>query len=212
MRHGQRDSYDTGDFHYACIGDGHNAARYYQWMIDNRQRFCAACAEEEGPYWDLENVESLTNGVRHCLVNAHDNAGDLDNAINATNAWITACPDHLGTYERMARLYQRRADFQAAGEWFRKEADRNPSLGKDPNISIILALAGVGTAARVDEALTKIANAHPNELAIVETVVNSYWPAFAHLDAESKQRWAWGTWILNSSQPGVAGLAAHCFA
>jgi tetratricopeptide (TPR) repeat protein len=199
---------------YACIGDGHNAARCYQWMVDNLRRFLAACAQEQGPFWgeDPGGEDIYVNGIHRCLVNAYDDAGELDSAINAANVWITACPDHLGTYERMARLCQKRNDFQAAAEWFRKEAERNPSLDEDPNISIILALGSIGTTARMDEALTKIANTHPNEHAIVESVVNSYWPAFASLGSESKQKWALGTWVLSSNLPGGAGIAAHCFA
>jgi len=203
---------------YSCIGDGHNAARHYQWMVDNQQRFLSACAQEEGALWDdaktddVTNLDVFTNGIHRCLVNAYDDAGELDKAINATNAWITACPDHLGTYERMARLCQQRGDYQTAAELFCKERDRNPSLGEDPNISIILALGSIGTTARIDEALTKIANAHPSEHAIVESVLNTYWTAFADLVTESKQKWAWGTWLLSSNLPGGAGLAAHCFA
>jgi tetratricopeptide (TPR) repeat protein len=199
---------------YACIGDGHNAARHYQWMVDNRQRFLAACAQEIGPLWEVDegDPDILINGIHRCLVNAYDDAGELDNAINAANAWITVCPDQPGTYERMARLYQKRNDYQVAAEWFRKEADRNPSLDEDPNISIILALGSIGTTARIDEALTKIANAHPNELAIAESVVNSYWLPFANLATESKQKWALGTWLLSLTLPAGAGEAAHCFA
>jgi tetratricopeptide (TPR) repeat protein len=197
---------------YACIGDGHNAARYYRWMVDNKQRFLEACAQEEGEFWDPEDADFFINGIHRCLVNAYDDAGELDNAINAANAWIIACPAHLGTFERMARLYQQRGDFQATAEWLTREADRNPPLGEDPNISIVLALGSIGTAARIDEALTKIANAHPNEHAIIESVVNSYWPAFADLATESKERWAMGTWLLSSKRPAGAGLAVHCFA
>ena len=106
---------------YAYIGDGHNAARHYQWMVDSQQRFLAACAQEEGALWGPEVT---------------DEAASLD---------------HLGTYEQMARLYQKRGDYQAAAEWFRKEADRNRSLDEDPNISIILALGSIGTTARKDD-------------------------------------------------------------
>jgi len=203
---------------YSCIGDGHNAARHYQWMVDNQQRFLAACAQEEGPLWDdaetddVTNLDVFTNGIHSCLVNAYDDANELDNAINAANAWIIACPDHLGTYERMARLYQKRNDYQAVAEWLWKERDRNPSFGEDPNISTILALGSYGTTARMDEALTKIANAHPNELAITEFVVNSYWPPFASLATESKQKWALGTWLLSLNLRAGTGEAAHCFA
>ena len=202
---------------YSCIGDGHNAARHYQWMVDNQQRFLSACAKEQGPFWDAEadgvtDLDVFTNGIHRCLVSAYDDAGEIESAINAANAWITACPDHLGTYERMARLYQKRGDYQAAAEWLWRERDRNPSLGEDPKISIILALGSIGTTARIDEALTKIANAHPNEHAITESVLDGYWPAFADLATESKQKWASGTWLLSSNLPEGAGLAAHCFA
>jgi hypothetical protein len=108
---------------YAWIGDGHNAARHCQWMVDNQQRFLATCAQEQGPNWDLgadivgvSDLDFFTNGIHRCLVNAYDDAGELDNAITAANAWITACPDHLGTYERMARLHQKRGDYVAAAE------------------------------------------------------------------------------------------------
>lgn len=196
---------------YASIGDGHNAARHYQWMIDRQQQHLAACAQEVGPLV-AEVAKLIIQGIHRSLVNAYDDAGELDNAVKATSAWITACPDQLGTYERMARLCQQRADYLAAAEWLSKEAARNRSLGEDPNVSIVLALGSIGTTARIDEALTKIANAHPNEHAIIESVLNSYWPPFGDLATESKEKWVWGTWLLNSKVPGGAGLAAHCFA
>ena len=197
---------------YACIGDGHNSARHYQWMVDNQQRFLATCAQEEEAFWVPDYADIFINGIRRCLVNAYDDAGELDNAINATNAWITVCPDHLGTYERMARLQQKGGDYVAAAEWMRKEADRNPKLEEDPNVSIILALGGVVSPSRLDDALKSIAASHPQEYALVESVVKSYWPAFTELKEDSRQQWVNGAWLLGTNALRFAGTAVHCFA
>jgi hypothetical protein len=94
----------------------------------------------------------------------------------------------------------------------RKEADRNPKLEEDPNVSIVLALGGVIPLSRLDETLKSIAASHPQEHALVESVVKSYWPAFAQLDEDSRQRWVTGALLLGTNALQGAGIAVHCFA
>lgn len=195
---------------YASIGDGHNAAKHYHWMVDHHSSFLQSCAQEQGPLWDEWFSRNMRPELYACLVNAYDDAGELDKAIDAAEAWIAGCPDHLGTYGRMARLQQKRCDPVAAAEWLRKEADRNPALGEDPNVSIVLALGGIAPR-RIDEALKSIGATHPQELALVQSVVTSYWPTFAHLKKDAQQRWVIGTWFLGTKAPQGPGLAVHCF-
>lgn len=202
---------------YASIGDGYNSAKHYKWMLDHQNLFRQSCVDEQGPLSNMNmNMErfskTLVPGIHACLVNAYDDAGELDKAISAAEAWITACPDHLGTYERMARLQQERPNPVAAAECMRKEYDRNPALGEDPNISIILALGGIISLSRLDEALKSIAATHPQEHALVESVVKNHWPAFAQLDTDSRQRWVSGAWLLGTNAPQGAGISVHCFA
>ena len=112
----------------------------------------------------------------------------------------------------MARLYQKRGDYQAAAEWFRKERDRNPSLGEDPNISIILALGSIGTAARIDEALTKIANAHLNEHAIVESVLDGLLAGIRRPRHREQAKMGFGDLVAELEPARRRRPAAHCFA
>jgi hypothetical protein len=168
--------------------------------------------------WEAADYKGwLHPGIHTCLVNAYDDAGELDKAINAAKAWIDACPDHLGTFERMARLQQKRPDPIAAAEYMRREADRREALGdkafgEDPNVSIILALGGIISIARLDETLKNVASTHPHEHALVESVVKNYWPAFIRLTVEDQQRWVTGSWLLGTNAPQGAGIAVHCFA
>jgi tetratricopeptide (TPR) repeat protein len=198
---------------YASIGDGYNSAKHYKWMLDHQNLFRQSCVDELGPLPGTEWFsKTLVPGIHACLVNAYDDAGEIDKAVSAAEAWITACPDHLGTCERMARLQQKRGDYGAAAEWLRREADRNPALGEDPNVSIILALGGIISLSRLDEALKSIAATHAQEHALVESVVKNYWPAFLQLDNDSRQRWVTGTWLLGTNAPQGAGTSVHCFA
>jgi len=203
---------------YASIDDGSNAARHYQWMLDHRDTFLRSCEAEVGPLWEADDYKGwLYPGIHTCLVNAYDDAGELDKAINAAKTWIEACPDHLGTFERMARLQQKRPDPIAAAEYMRGEADRREALGDkafggDPNVSIILALGGIISIARLDETLKNVVLTHPHEHALVESVVKNYWPAFIRLAVQDQQLWATGSLLLGTNLPQGAGPAVHCFA
>jgi hypothetical protein len=117
----------------------------------------------------------------------------------------------------MAHLQQKRPDPIAAAEYLRKEEERRHALGDeafgaDPNVSIILALGGILSTARLDETLKTIATAHHGEHALVESVIRSYWPAFVHLSTDDQQRWVTGSWLLGTNAPQGAGIAVHCFA
>jgi tetratricopeptide (TPR) repeat protein len=210
---------------YASIGDGANAARHYRWMLDHQDTFFRSWENEVGPLWDGDSsrdtfrgyMETIRAGIHECLINAYDDAGELEKAIGAANSWIDACPDQLGTFERMARLQQKRADPIAAAEYMRKEADRREALGdkafgEDPNVSIILALGGIVSTSRIDETLKSIATTHHHEHALVESVIRNYWPTFGRLTMDDQQRWVTGSWLLGTNAPQGAGLAVHCFA
>lgn len=203
---------------YASIGDGNNAARHYQWILDHQDAFFRLCEAEEGPLWEeVDHKRWRDPGIHTCLVNAYDDAGELDKAISAAKTWIEACPDYIGTFERMARLQQKRPDPIAAAEYMRKEADRREVLGdkaygEDPNVSIILALGGIVSSPRLDETLKNIASNHPRDIALVESVVKNCWPAFMRLAAEDQQQWVIGSFLLFTNLPQGAGTAVGCFA
>ena len=91
---------------YASIGDGHNAAKHYTWMLDHDTVFLQSCAEETGPLWSTESGNVIIRELHRCLVNAYDDAGEIDKAISATNNWITKCPDQFGTFDRIGRLWR----------------------------------------------------------------------------------------------------------
>jgi tetratricopeptide (TPR) repeat protein len=158
-------------------------------------------------------IDSLFSNLLSCLIKAHEIAGEFDDAITVTEAWIAKYPDELGTHERMARLYQKKGDFSAAYSWLRKEADRNPTFGEDSNISMILALGSIASPAKIDEALEALANRHRPEQNLVASVIENHWPTFAKLAKDSKERWVTGTWLLATPTQNVApGIASHCFA
>jgi tetratricopeptide (TPR) repeat protein len=196
---------------YASIGDAHNAARHYRWMRDNLTKFLKSCAEETGTLWNTEFGTALLIGIHECLVNAYDHAEELDNAISAANDWIASCPEHPGTFDRMARLFQKRGDFAAAYEWLRKEEERNPSFGEDPNISLALALGGTPAGFQLDKLLKDLPTSRPHEYSLVESVVQTHWASFAKLQPESKKRWATGAWLLSADMPHPPDVAAQCF-
>jgi tetratricopeptide (TPR) repeat protein len=197
---------------YAAIGDGGNAAKHYQWMLDHDGTFFRSCEEEIRGIWGEEPATTLRTDIYGCLVNAYDDVGDAEKAIGAAKAWIEACPDQLGTFQRMAQLELKRADPVAAAECIRKEVDRNEALGEDSTISIILALGGALSASHLDDAIKDIAASRPNERALVEAIIKSYWPAFIRLTIEDQQQWVNGSWLLGTNVPHGAGLAVHCFA
>jgi tetratricopeptide (TPR) repeat protein len=163
---------------YASTGDHHNAARQYRWLVEHQDVVRRSCEREEGPLWDSGDFkETIRSGIYSCLVNSYDDAGEISKSIAAALEWIEACPDQLGTYERIARLELKRADPVTAAEYMRKEADRNETLGEDPNVSIILALGGIISTARLDETLKNIASSHPHEHAVVESLIRNIGPA-----------------------------------
>jgi hypothetical protein len=205
---------------YASIDDSGNAARHYQWMADHRDAFLRSCKDEEGPVWvgdSRKEEERISAGIHACLVDAYDSAGELDKAIGAAEAWIDACPDHLGVFDRMARLQQKRPDPIAAAKYMQKEADIREALGdqafaNDPKVRIILDLGWIISTTRLDETLKNIASTHPHEHSLAESLIRNYWPAFDHLNTDDRQRWVTGSWLLGTSAPQGAGIAVHCFA
>lgn len=200
---------------YADIGDHHNAATAYQWILDHHKELFkelfAASATEAGPLWNETTIEKLlpVPNINDCLVSAYERDGAIEKAITATTAWINACPDQLGTYERLARLHQSKGDYHAAYDWLRKEADRNPTLSEDRNVSIALALGGITMTPNIEDALAKIATTHPDEQRRIADLLLEYWPAYECLSAESRERWATGTWLRSTAIPHAPGLAAH---
>jgi hypothetical protein len=196
---------------YAGIGDGYNAARHYQWMIDHRQPLFDACATE-APLGETDWESTLLPGVHRCLVNAYDSAGELDKAITANTAWVEAFPGEPGTYERMARLFQSKGDYLTAYNWLRQEAERSPLLGEDPNVSIALALGSVAAGANIDATLGNFATAHPDQHSLIDALLIEYWPAYQRLAPESRERWATGALLRSTTIPHSPGLAAHSFA
>lgn len=117
---------------YSDVGDHHNSATAYQWMLDHHSDLFAACAKEAGPLWNSEITKGMLPSIHECLVNEYELDGEIDKAVAVATAWIAACPDQLGTYERRARLEQAKGDYRAAYEWLRKEVDRNPRWARTP--------------------------------------------------------------------------------
>ena len=112
----------------------------------------------------------------------------------------------------MARLYQERGDMAAACKWLRKEVDRNPTFGEDPNISIALAIGGITSPSRIDEFVKAFPTTHPDEHSLVASVLNNHWSTFAKLHRDTKERWVTGSCLLAANAVPGAGLAVHCFA
>ena len=196
---------------YVGIGDGYNAARHYQWMIDHRQALFDACATE-APLGETDWESTLLPGVHRCVVNAYDSAGELDKAITANTAWVAAFPDEPGTYERMARLFQSKGDYHTAYNWLRQEAERSPLLGEDPNVSMALALGSVAARANINVTLGNFATAHHDQHSLIHALLMEYWPAYQRLAPESRERWATGPLLRSATIPHGPGLAAHSFA
>jgi hypothetical protein len=193
-------------------------------MLDHEDGVFHSWKTEESPLWDGDSKETLLSHretvraeIHACLIDAYDAEGELEKAIQAAKNWIDACPDRPGTFERMARLQQKRADPIAAAEYVRKEAERREALGdkaygEDPNVSIILALGGIVSVSRLDEMLKGIATSHGHEHRVVERIVRNYWPNFSSLSPDDQQRWVTGSWLLATDAPHGPGLAVHCFA
>lgn len=197
---------------YADIGDDHNAATAYRWILDHHKELLAAGATEAGPLWNDTTTECILPDIYDCLVSTYEREGAIDKAITTTTAWIDAFPDRLGTYERLARLHQAKGDYHAAYNWLRKEADRNPTLTEDPNVSIALALGSITTTTNIDDTLTTLASTHQEEQRRIVDLLLEYWPAYECLSEESRERWASGAWLRSTTIPHALGLAAHSFA
>jgi tetratricopeptide (TPR) repeat protein len=197
---------------YIGIGDNRNASQHYQWLIDHQDEVRQACATEVGPAWNNETIDGIFQDLHEAAVTAYERAGAVPAAIDATYRWIKAFPTQLGTFERLARIYQQSGDYHAAYEWLRKEADRNPTLSEDPNVSIALALGSIGTLTAIEGVVTRISNTHKEEWQRVGALLLEYWPTYARLAPESQERWSTGAWLRNVDIPHSAGLAAHSFA
>jgi tetratricopeptide (TPR) repeat protein len=197
---------------YTDIEDHHNAATVYQWMLDHSNELLAAGATEAGPVWNPAFAENILSGIYECLAGAYERDGAIEKAIATTTACINALPEQLGTYERLARLHQAKGDYHAAYDWLRKEADRNPTLSEDPNVSIALALGSISAATNIDDTLTTIASTHQDEQRRIADLMLEYWPTYKCLSEESRKRWATGAWLQSTTIPHAPGLAAHSFA
>lgn len=197
---------------YSEVGDHHNARRQYQWLLDHYSEVSKRCAEEAAPFWCAETAAGILTKLYEAIVSAYEKGGETVAAIGAVQRWITAFPDQLGTFERLARLHQQSGDYRAAYEWLRKEADRNPALSEDPNVSIALALGSVGTPAAIEDVILGIGNSHKEECQRIGALLLEYWPIYARLAQESQERWSTGVWLRTLNLPHAAGLAAHSFA
>lgn len=194
---------------YRAIGDHHNAALQYEWLLQNSASQLTHWKEEMD--WVWRDDPKWISELHECLIGAYDNSGETEKAIAAAERYIEAFPNQLGTYGRMARLYRKEGDHLKAYEWLRKEADRNPQFDEDPNISMALALGAIAQP-NLDELLKKVARGHAEEVRKIADMLLEYWPAYGSLDTQSKERWAVGEWLRESGLPQAAGLAAHSFA
>lgn len=197
---------------YMLVGDAHNSAVRYRWMVDHRKEFIQQSFVEMVLLPELpEDAADIGPSLYRCLIAAHEAADETDEAIRATGEFIEACPDEPGTFNQMSRLYLKNADYEEAYRYLRKEANRNPKFGENPHISIALAIGSITSTAAIDDAINKIVSSHPDEQRLAAAILPIYWSTFSKLGLESQQRWAYGTWLMSSAR-GNAGLAAHCFA
>lgn len=197
---------------YSEVGDHHNARQHYQWLLDHYSEVSKRCAEEAAPFWVAETAAGILTKLYDAIVSAYEKGGETEAAIAAVQRWITAFPDELGTFERLARLHQQCGDYRAAYEWLRKEAERNPTLSEDPNVSIALALGSISTPAAIEDVILGIGNSHKEERQHIGALLLEYWPIYARLAPESQECWSTGVWVRRSNMPHAPALAVHSFA
>ncbi len=189
---------------FSGVGEYHSAAEHYAWLIDNDEVVRTDCAvESRGLSKTLS--EGLFPGVHKCLINAYEQSGEPEKALAACERWFQRFPGQHGPCECMARIHQKRGDFQAAYEWLRKEADIDPAFGEDPNVSIALALGSVAATVNVGEAIDKLKAKFPSEILGIEVILTDYWEIFKRLDPESRSEWAALLLLLR----GVPAQLAH---
>ncbi len=197
--------------HFA-VGNFHGAASHYSWIVTNEAVFSRACAEDLPPV-PTEHYEPMRSGIRSCLVKSYESSGDLDRALAAATEWLVAFPNRLGIRRRIAELHRKKGDFASAYEWLRKEADLDPILDEDPNISIALALGELGSAASYDKQLRGLAAEKSDGQRLSSSLLQDYWPTYGKLGPESQEDWSFGARLHSSESNGPPGFraAVQCF-
>jgi tetratricopeptide (TPR) repeat protein len=153
---------------------------------------CAPNESDSGGKMFVLAIKSLLYGQ---LADSYQCVEKIPDAIRTVEEWIREFPEQLGTYERMSRIYAATCDPVQAYTWLRKEVDRNPAVGEDPNRSLALQL-GVLASDRIDSrrALRLEAEKDPDGLALIRQVIALQWPTLMRLPDDLQDEWVHGVW------------------
>lgn len=197
---------------YSALGHHHEAARCYQAVVDNREDFLRECRERVQVDCPAL-IANLSSGLYRRLAEALHAAEELDEAISAAERWVTEFPDEELAYRLIARLYDEKGDMPNSVMWYRKAADRFPTVSEDWPVSAVLKLGETAGLDRIEQAVSSYVEAHPEGWKRIAFALGHHWKAFSCLDPVSKVKWPAGLDILHAQPYGEAsaGSASHCF-
>jgi hypothetical protein len=148
------------------------------------------------------------------VVTALELAHDDHELRNFLNHWIGAHPQELGPREHLAQLEARHGNYKAAFDHLAEEQAINPAHDQDWKATLLVALGTRAdnndrVAAIVQESIEK----NPELWAIVQGIIEDYWPAIQRLADPAKQSFNIATRLLFDKTIGEtawvhAGFAA----
>lgn len=159
---------------------------------------------------ELELEPSIISNLYELAVYSYEADGQIDRAIAASDRWLQEFPDQPGIHERRSRLFQRQGDLDAAYTSLRKEVERNPLRGENPDISMALRFGELYGSPDVQWRRFR-QNLDPIEIELIRVLVTIHWPNARKLDDHNFKEWVDGCCLLLKHMPDNPTMAASTF-
>jgi len=202
----------TNDLDYRCLllrcrvalGQFREAAEECELLLKRRDEFSA-------DRWPVTKLRpSIISSLYGLAVYSYEADDRIDRAITVSDRWLKEFPDQAGMHETRARLFQRQDDLDAAYKSLRKEVERNPSRGEDPQISMALRFGELYGSPDLQWKRFQ-RSLEPSEIEHVRSLVTIHWPNGSKLDARNFKEWVDGCCLLLKRMPDNPTMAASTF-
>jgi hypothetical protein len=190
---------------YMARGDHRYAANEYKIL--------ASTAVDQLAWASLAST-NLRPTIWARVVTALELAHDDHELRDFLNHWIKTHPQELGPREHLAKLEARHGNYKAAFDHLAEEQAINPAHDQDWKATLLVAL---GTRADNNDRVAAIAEEsikkNPELWAIVQGIIEDYWPTIQRLADPAKQSFSIATRLLFDKTIGEtawihAGFAA----
>ncbi len=170
---------------YSALGELHTAAKHYEQLL----------IETQLP----DFADKVRPAIHRSTAISYTRAEEFKKAIDRYERLLVEVPEEKGVYLRIAELYAKQDNIEAASKALRKEFDQDTSADNDWRLSTILKFGEVLTDANAqDDKLKEFFRSNPERTQFAELLLREYWPSFGNLTELTRQEWCIGTTLLHS--------------